>query len=309
MNISNIIALAAPQSALSRILSVVESFCHYVETMSAGEIIAAAGLVLFAVWIIKTSWGTKALLDAPQRPNTMPPYLPLIVIFAWYMLSPLAFSLAEFLLPELPEWQEAGVRDLVMCLCGITISATTILLAKQFFENGLKGFGLNFRTIHKDLPAAVLNLFCVWPLVMTAFLITEKLGTMIWGPDFKMSAHEQIELIGLYSQWSLRILIFIVAAIIAPLVEELVFRGMFQTTIRSIFTTMKYPQPAWLSIGASSVLFAASHANAGHMPSLFVLSICMGYSYEKSGSLFRPILIHAMFNGMNVLAVLLAQPS
>jgi len=30
----------------------------------------------------------------------------------------------------------------------------------------------------------------------------------------------------------------------------------------------------------------------------------MGYAYEKSGSLFRPILIHAAFNGINLAAAM-----
>jgi len=94
----------------------------------------------------------------------------------------------------------------------------------------------------------------------------------------------------------------------APLLEELLFRGLFQTVIRTFLADLKLPQPAWLSIAASSVLFAAAHADAGHWPALFVLSLCIGYSYEKSGSLFRPILIHALFNGLTVLAVLTVQP-
>jgi hypothetical protein len=121
-----------------------------------------------------------------------------------------------------------------------------------------------------------------------------------------MTKHEQLELIGEHSQWSLRVLVFIVAAIVAPALEELLFRGIFQTVIRSFLADLKHPQSAWLSIGASSMLFAAAHADAGHWPALFVLSICMGYSYEKSGSLFRPILIHSMFNGIMVSATLMS---
>ncbi|MHC4742517.1 MAG: lysostaphin resistance A-like protein [Planctomycetota bacterium] len=306
MNISNIISFAPPQDATFRILCTAEPIQELIETISIAQVIAAAGLILFAVWIVQTSWGVKALRDSPRRPNSMPPYLPLIVMFAWFMFAPLGLLLASFLMPDLPEWQEAGVGNLVYCLSGITIGAATILLAKHYFEKGLKGFGLNIRTLHKDIPAAMLNLLCVWPLVMATILLTIKVATIIWGPDFEMPQHEQLELIGEHSQWPLRVLVFIVAAIVAPVLEEFIFRGMFQTVIRSILTTLKYPQAAWLSIGASSVLFAASHANAGHWPALFVLSIGMGYSYEKSGSLFRPILIHAMFNGMNVLAVLLS---
>ncbi len=306
MNISNIISFVASQGGPLRILCTIEPLRQLIETISIAQVIAAAGLVLFAIWIVKTSWGSKALVDSPPRPNTMPPYLPLAVLFVWFMSVPLVVSAANKLMPDLPEWQEAGLRNLVYCLSGITIGAAIIFLAKHFFSGGLKGFGLDIRSIGRDFPAAIMNLLCVWPLVMAAMLLTIWFGKMIWGPDFEMAQHDELKLISEHSQWSLRVLVFIVAAIVAPVLEELLFRGIFQTVIRTFLADLKHPQPAWLSIGASSALFAAAHADAGHWPALFVLSICMGYSYEKSGSLFRPILIHAMFNGMNVLAVLMS---
>jgi len=291
-----------------QVLCAAEPFSRFVETISVAQVVAAAGLILFAVWLLRTSWGRKALVDSPARPNTMPPYLPLVVLFVWFTSVPLAVSVAELLMPDLADWQEAGLKNLIYCLCGIAVAVGTIVLAEHYFDRRLKGFGLNIRTIHKDFLAAVVNLLCVWPLVMTAILLTIKVGTMIWGPDFEMPQHEQLKLIGRYSQLSVRVLTFIAAAVMAPLLEELLFRGLFQTVIRSFLADLKHPHAGWLSIAASSVLFAAAHVNAGHWPALFVLSLCMGYSYEKSGSLFRPIFIHAFFNGLNVVAVLTAQP-
>ena len=286
------------------ILCIAESLRQLAGTVTTAQIVAAVGLILFGIWLLRTSWGTKALVDSSPRSNTMPPYLPLVVLFVWFASVPLALLASEKLIGDLAEWQEAGLTNLIYCLSGITIGAATIFLAKHYFHRHLKGFGLDIRTVHKDFLAAVMNLLCIWPLVMAAIVLTIRSGKMIWGPDFEMPQHKQLELLARYSQLSLRILIFVVAAVVAPVLEELLFRGLFQTAIRSFLSDLQWPQSAWLSIAASSALFAAAHANAGHWPALFVLSLCMGYSYEKSGSLFRPILIHALFNGMNVLAVL-----
>jgi membrane protease YdiL (CAAX protease family) len=46
------------------------------------------------------------------------------------------------------------------------------------------------------------------------------------------------------------------------------------------------------------------HEEMSHRPALFVLGVCMGYAYERSGSLWRPIFIHAIFNATNVLAIM-----
>ena len=46
------------------------------------------------------------------------------------------------------------------------------------------------------------------------------------------------------------------------------------------------------------------HSDLAHWPALFVLALGLGYAYEKSGSLFRPIFMHAMFNGIAMLSTM-----
>jgi len=60
----------------------------------------------------------------------------------------------------------------------------------------------------------------------------------------------------------------------------------------------------WPAILLTSVLFATVHGNVTHWPALFVLSLGLGYAYEKSGSLLRPLFMHAMFNGISILGTL-----
>jgi len=112
-----------------------------------------------------------------------------------------------------------------------------------------------------------------------------------------MQQHQQLEMITEYTQLPVRIMIVFVAVIIAPLLEEMLFRGFVQTTIRSF---LGIRNSAWPAIAASSVFFAIMHADPGHWPALFVLGVCLGYSYEKSGSLLRPIFIHLFFNASSV---------
>jgi len=98
------------------------------------------------------------------------------------------------------------------------------------------------------------------------------------------------------------VLLVVVAVVVAPVVEEVLFRGLFQTTIRS------YVQRPWPAIVLTAMLFAAIHEDQSHWPSLFVLALGLGYAYEKSGSLLRPIFMHAMFNGIAVVTVLTQPP-
>jgi len=270
----------------------------------ADVIICLPGLTLLGIWLRRTSLGRNALADSAPRRNNMPAYVPFILLFAWVGITAAAMLAKEEFLPDLPDWQNAYLDNLTLSIAAITAMAIIILVARISFARRLKGFGLNARTIRKDFFAAVVNLISVYPLVAFALIATIFFGKLIWGPGFEMQKHQELELIGLHSQLSVRAMIIITAVVVVPMFEEMLFRGLFQTVIRSFLLNFRYHQSAWLSIVISSCLFATVHANAGHWPALFVLAICMGYAYEKSGSLFRPIFIHSLFNATSIILAL-----
>lgn len=231
----------------------------------------------------------------------MPPYLPLVPLLIWFGGVAMVVVLAQKLTPNLSGWQELFRDHIVMSIGAVVTIAAMMFLAHIHFARGLKGFGLNIRTIAKDFFMAMVNLLATWPLILAAVTVTIFLAKLFSGRDYQMHQHQQLEMITEYTQLPLRIMIVFVAVVIAPLLEEMMFRGFVQTTIRS-FINLK--NSAWPAIAASSLLFAMMHADPGHWPALFVLGVCLGYSYEKSGSLLRPIFIHLLFNASSVAAAL-----
>ncbi len=236
----------------------------------------------------------------PRR-NSMPPYLPLVPLMLWFGAVSMAVVLVQKLTPDLQGWQKIFRDHLVMSFGAVLTIVVMIFLAHFHFARRLKGFGLNIKTIVKDFFMAIVNLLTAWPLMMAAITITMFVAESIWDTEYQMQQHQQLELITEYSQLPLRIMIVFVAVVIAPLLEEMLFRGFVQTTIRSFFNIRN---SAWPAIAASSVFFAIMHEDPGHWPALFVLGVCLGYSYEKSGSLFRPIFIHLFFNATSIIAIL-----
>ena len=281
--------------------------------MNTSEIIMGliflAGILLFGIWLLKTSLGREALADSRPRRNNMRPYLCLVPLFIWFGPIPLAIQITEVLTADLQDWQRASLNNLIYCVGAIVVMAVIIFLVRASFARRLKGFGLNIRSVHKDFLAAFLNLLSVWPLMMAAIALTMFIGKFFFGPEYQISQHEQLELITAYPRWQLRILVFVVAVVIAPLLEEMIFRGLFQTVIRSFFESrdskLETRNRVWLPIFISAGLFSIVHGNVPHWPALFLLGVCLGYAYEKSGSLFRPIFIHAFFNAITITFVLL----
>jgi membrane protease YdiL (CAAX protease family) len=263
------------------------------------DAIYTIGVFIFAKWLIGTSLGRRALADSPTRRNRMPAYTPFIPFGIWLFGTATIQSLAHEIIGSLGGWRETFLDNLIYCL-GALITVAVILLIAQFtFARGLRGFGLRPRTIPRDLGWAWVDLLAVWPIVLAMIVVTVAIGKALVGEDFEIPQHMGLEIITESASPLLQILIVVLAVAIAPLVEEMLFRGMIQTTLRS------YLGRPWLAVIATSAMFASVHANGTHWPALFALAMGLGYSYEKSGSLFRPIFMHALFNGTTILAALL----
>lgn len=78
--------------------------------------------------------------------------------------------------------------------------------------------------------------------------------------------------------------------VLAPVVEEVVFRGLCFGSLRKGFS----PVPAAV---LSAVLFGAAHGNTLSFVFTSVIGFILALSLERSGSILVPILIHVGFNG------------
>ncbi|MBA7714262.1 hypothetical protein ES703_123280 [subsurface metagenome] len=277
-------------------LDILRQIAEYVIFPEA--IIAVAGAGFLGYWLLKTSLGRKSLVDSVPRRNNMPVYLPFLPLLIYLGFFPAAVEMTVLIIGDMPKWQKAFVENLVTIAGAIAIMVIILFLVRASFARRLKGFGLNPRTIGKDFGIAAVNYLSIWPVVMVMIILTIEAGKLFIGPDFKIEQHREIEFLTKHQQLPLIISILFSAVIITPIFEEMIFRGLFQTMLRS------FTGKAWLSIIITSVFFALIHINREHWPALFVLSVGMGYSYEKSGSLFRPIFIHAFFNATSAILTL-----
>lgn len=285
-------------------MTALDTFRQLTEGFTIDHLLTVIGIGVLSVWLARTSLGRASLVHAPIRRNSMLPFVPFIPFLMWLVGVVIVQSVIDSFVRPVEGEQKAFQDGVVMCIVALAIVFGLVLpLASHQFARGLKGFGLRFRTIPRDLWAAFVHLLAVWPIVLAMIVVTTTIGRLIvqWssGGEFEMPRHEALEQMTEYSNVSLAVLLAFLAVVVAPLVEEMIFRGLFQTMFRS------YLERPWLAIILTSALFAAVHANGTHWPALFVLSVGLGYAYEKSGSLFRSIFMHAMFNGIAILGALL----
>lgn len=91
---------------------------------------------------------------------------------------------------------------------------------------------------------------------------------------------------------------------LAPLSEELLFRGIIQGELRRAM-------PEWLAVVVQAVLFALFHMQAIQVLYVFLPALALGAMYAVTRSFWVPVLMHVVFNflGSVVPALLSGQES
>lgn len=86
------------------------------------------------------------------------------------------------------------------------------------------------------------------------------------------------------------VVLFLVAAVLGPLVEELLFRG-------ALFTGLRPAHSPGVAVAATSILFTVTHVEPRFFLPIAVLSLLIGWLRAASGSLAPALLMHVGFNG------------
>jgi hypothetical protein len=94
------------------------------------------------------------------------------------------------------------------------------------------------------------------------------------------------------------IAIIATVAIAAPLLEEILFRGII---LHGLLKNYK----AGISIAFSSLLFALIHGNVAQGLGALLMGLFMGWLYWKTKSLYLPILLHFINNSVSCAALLI----
>lgn len=143
-------------------------------------------------------------------------------------------------------------------------------------------------------PAAV---FSIWMIM----LVLQKTGFIPWMQSLGgESIQESVKLLKESSDPVVLSLMTIAAVIVAPICEEIVFRGY-------LYPVAKRFAGPWVGAFFSALVFSVAHGNIVAALPLFLLALILVSLYEKTGSLWAPIAAHFCFNGTTVTIQLLAR--
>ncbi len=135
-------------------------------------------------------------------------------------------------------------------------------------------------------------------IAIIPFLFTYAILYQLWLRTAGQEARLQ-DAIHLFSELtdnSQRLVFIFVAVVLAPVSEELLFRGIVLPALGRIWGM-------GAAIALSSALFALIHLHAPSLVPLFVLSIGLSLAYVYSKSLLVPISMHMVFNAVSLATV------
>ena len=88
-------------------------------------------------------------------------------------------------------------------------------------------------------------------------------------------------------------ILFVFILIEAPVLEELLFRGV-------LFGGLTKIMPLWPAIVLSGFIFAVIHVNAATLIPLWFLGAAFAWLYVRTGTLLAPMAVHFTFNAVNL---------
>ncbi len=259
------------------------------------------GWFRFSALTAMTSWPTGV------RPVDLP--LAILIFYASQIilvsiLAAVGFSIVAPAAPGVVGQQATAGFDSLTYAGGIMLAQlggflpVAVLLGWRVTrcEEGVRNFGLRGDRLGRDVAWGLAALLWVFPVLLLVTALVSILGFALGFPPPSEVGHEMlIALRG--SDSPLAIAMMLASAIvIAPVTEEILFRGLAQSALRGAL-------PMRIVLLLSAGIFTVVHVGAAAphtLPALFVLGLTLGWVYERSGSLVPGIVAHAGFNAVNV---------
>lgn len=160
-----------------------------------------------------------------------------------------------------------------------------ILIFNHFFDRIPSRSPQRFSAFRKAIFGAVTVLIVLPSLTAVGLVwqqLLESMGVVIEQQDL-------VEIFAKEDSPRLLIMMTLLAITVAPVTEEMIFRG-------GIFRYMRTRTPRWVALLVPALLFGALHANLASFVPLVVLGIILALAYERTGSITVPIVAHGLFN-------------
>ena len=150
----------------------------------------------------------------------------------------------------------------------------------------------NFLPIKDAISQGFRGFLIIMPFVLLVSLIMNLLI------ENQTGSNPLLEIVLNTNNFLAIILLFLTTTFLAPLFEEIIFRGVLLPILSRKFGII-------IGIIISAFIFALAHLSISEMPPLFTLGIGLGITRLISGRLSSSVFMHSLWNGMTFLNLFL----
>lgn len=214
-------------------------------------------------------------------------------VISFLFVGIIAATALKAALPDLTAGQQRFVGFLVSVA---SFQITGLFLVHRFLKAQELGWaeflGLTDGDLKRTFQLAIAVAIVALPIALglnelSRVVITQVLGEADMQPT--MQALEATQ-----GPWQRAVFAF-TAIILAPLIEEILFRGVLYRTGQQL----GFPR---LALFGSSIVFAAIHGSLMTFVPLTVLALIFAKLYDHTHRLIAPIVAHSLFNAVNFVA-------
>lgn len=170
----------------------------------------------------------------------------------------------------------------------LVISVLLMALGRRPWEWAVLGWKASWRGVGYGLLIFILACPLVW--------LAGVLSVRIFGPQD--ATNPLLPLLQNTHSMFLQITLMLMAVVMAPVVEETLFRGLL---LPALGTRL----PFWTAAIISGILFALLHGMAFVMLPITILGVALAFIMRRSRNLLAPVVAHALQNGYVTMITLL----
>ncbi|MEP2777174.1 MAG: type II CAAX endopeptidase family protein [Luteolibacter sp.] len=273
------------------------------ENITAISVCLSYGLAVLLIWMGHMFSGrmSRGALVPPALPGGKVPvwfYRPLDLLGTagiagvFFLMAMLGAMAAE------PQGQPAVSVEGVVVSIGFQLFVAAVAFAIVFTRvNPIRWLGLAWKQWPLVIAIAPVTVIAMWAIFAGLYAVgwmdfLERLGVE--------QVQDTVVIFQKEKDMAVVILMAVAATIVAPICEEVVFRGYLYPVAK------KFAGP-WVAGIATALIFSAAHGSMSALLPLFVFGMVLVAIYEFTGSIWAPMAVHCLFNSATVLIQMLVR--
>lgn len=240
--------------------------------------------------------------EISEKPSLMPGFKSVctrlgIVMIIVFVSRILIVALSVLIAPWLVTLDSVPYELVNLALSAVFLYAVPMISAVFLLKHPIKSSGRNVYSKPRYFGRALAMFPAGYGVAITVRILTMIAASFLAGTPLGDSFTATEEAFAA-PDIPTAVIMFLQMTVMAPILEELWFRGLVMESLR--------PYGNGFAIFISAILFGMTHANFDQFFYATALGIVLGYIAVSTGSIVTTTVMHAMYNSISAMMILLA---